>query len=110
MFRFFVPCAAAVAALALAACNETNGMALGPQTAVAQASPAGLPPGAPCASEIGRYQAVIQEDLATGNLEQKVYDQIQRELARASAACASGRGGEAHSIVAGSKSKHGYRA
>lgn len=106
------PCAVLTFALALAGCNEINGAGPGPETSAAGVVPTQyrLPPGAPCSGEISRYQAVVASDLQTGNVEQKVYDQIQRELARASAACSAGHGGEAHSIVASSKARHGYRA
>lgn len=100
-----------VSTLGLAACNATDG-GMAPTTAVASASPSslGLPPGAPCSGEIGRYDSVVRDDLRTGNVEQKVYDQIEKDVARASAACGAGKGGEAHAIVAASKAKHGYRA
>lgn len=101
-----------VSALGLAACDATDGAGMAPRTAVAAASPSsfGLPPGAPCSSEIGRYDSVVKDDLRTGNVEQKVYDQIEKDLARAAAACSAGKGGEAHALVVASKSKHGYRA
>ena len=101
----------AVIAPALAGC-EMDGAGLAPQTSVAGVTPAQfrLPPNAPCSSEISRYQSVVASDLQTGNVEQKVYDQIERELQRASAACSAGHGGEAHAIVASSKARHGYRA
>lgn len=101
--------AAALASMAVAGCNETGA---GPATTVATTDAVGsrLPPGAPCSGEINRYQAVVKSDLDTGNLEEKVYRQIQDELNRAMNACVAGRGGEAHAIVAASKAKHGYRA
>ena len=112
MIRLVLPLAALAAGLALTGCNETNSEGMTPTTAAATApsSSFGLPPGAPCSGEIGRYDAVVKDDLRTGNVEQKVYDQIQRELARAVAACSAGKGGDAHALVAASKSKHGYRA
>ena len=112
MIRFVLPLAALAACLALAGCNETNGDGMPPATAAATAPPSsfGLPPGAPCSGEIGRYDAVVKDDLRTGNVEQNVYEQIQRELTRAVAACSAGKGGEAHALVAASKSRHGYRA
>lgn len=112
MIRLAFPLALAVGALGLAGCNASDGAGMAPTTAVATAPPSsfGLPPGAPCSSEIGRYDAVVKDDLRTGNVQQKVYDQIQKELARATAACAAGKGGEAHALVSSSKAKHGYRA
>ena len=112
MIRFALPLAAVALGVTLAGCNESSGDGMAPTTAAATAPPSsfGLPPGAPCSGEIGRYDAVVKDDLRTGNVEQKVYDQIQRELTRAVAACSAGKGGEAHALVAASKSKHGYRA
>lgn len=101
-----------VLALGLAGCNETGGAGAAPVTSAAAVAPSafGLPPNAPCSAEIGRYQAVVKDDLATGNLDRKVFDQIQGELARAASACSAGKGGEAHALVASSKARHGYRA
>ena len=112
MTRIVLASALIVGALGLAGCNGTSGGDVVPTTGAATAptSGFGLPPGAPCSGEIGRYDAVVKDDLRTGNVEQKVYDQIQRELARAAAACTAGKGGEAHAIIASSKGKHGYRA
>lgn len=112
MTRAVVTLAALAAAVALAACNETSGEGAAPVTAAATApgSRFALPPGTPCAGEINRYEAVVSDDLRTGNVERKVFDQIQKELSRAAAACSAGKGGEAHAIVASSKSRHGYRA
>ena len=101
---------ALAAASALAGCNEGGGMGGPSVTAPIVVSSFNLPPGAACTKEIGTYQNVVKSDLDTGNVEQKVYDQIQHELARAATACSAGKGGEAHSIVASSKERHGYRA
>lgn len=99
-------------AAALGGCNETTG---GPGPIVsAPSGPIGpaayrLPPGAACTTEITRFQSLIRSDLETGNLEQKVYDEIQRDLTRAAGACEAGRGAEAHAIVTSTRVKHGYR-
>ncbi len=87
--------ACAAALLALASCNST---------------PAGfkLPEGAGCSGAIARYRAVVANDRDTGNVNDKVYQQIEGEIAGASTACAAGRDGEAMSLVAASKSRHGY--
>jgi len=106
-----IGCLVALAgAIALGGCNETGGMAGPTVSAPIVASSFRLPPGASCTGEINTYENVVKSDLGTGNVEQKVYDQIQHELARAAAACSAGKGGEAHSIVATSKERHGYRA
>ena len=95
----------------LAGCMET-GMPTPVTAASAPVAGTGLrlPPGAPCSGEIGRFQAVVKDDLETGNVEQRVYDQIQGDLGRAAAACSAGRGGESHAIIAATKARHGYRA
>lgn len=86
-------------ALSLAACNST-----GPQTASASLSA----PQAGCAGEIGRYQAVLDNDLATGNVNKSVYDRASADLGRATAACQAGRDAEAVRMVAATKSRYGY--
>ena len=101
---------ALVAAVALAGCNANGEMAGPTATAPIVVSSFHLPDGAACTGEINKYESVVKSDLDTGNVEQKVYDQIQHELARAASACSAGKGGEAHSIVASSKARHGYRA
>ena len=101
---------AMTAPLALAGCNETGGMSGPTLTTPIAVSSFNLPPGAACTKEIGSFQNILKSDLDTGNVEQKVYDQIQHEMARAASACSAGNGGEAHSIVAASKARHGYRA
>lgn len=110
MIRAYLLMAAVGAALGLASCNETAGGAAPVASAPSVPSSFHLPPGTPCKGEIDHYESVVRDDLNTGNVEQKVYDQIQQELSRAAAACSAGKGGEAHAIVAGSKSRHGYRA
>ena len=110
MTRFVLPLVALGAAFTLTACNATSGGA-GPITS----APIGpmayqLPPGSGCAAEINRYQGVLRADLETGNVDQRVYDDIQRELTRAASACEAGRDGEARGLVSASKAKHGYRA
>lgn len=100
------------ASLSLAACNEsTGGPSFGPTSVVAStAGPFRLPADAPCAGEINRYQAIVTSDRDTGNLEQKVYDQIETELSRAASACSAGNAGQAHALVAATKARHGYRS
>ena len=68
------------------------------------------PIGSQCGAEIDRFQAIVTSDRDTGNVDQRVFEQIEGELSRASAACAAGRGAEAHAILAASKARHGYRA
>lgn len=101
--------AALGATVALAGCNETNGAMAGPVVAAPSPVALSLPPGAPCSNEIGHYQTIVKGDLATGNLEQSVYDKIQIDMAHAASACAAGNAGKAHSIIANSKANNGYR-
>lgn len=67
-----------------------------------------LPEGAGCAGDVARWQAVQANDYASGNVNLKVYGQIQNEIARASEACAAGRERDASRLISVSKSRHGY--
>ncbi len=57
---------------------------------------------------IARYRGVMENDHATGHVNQSVYDQIQREIAEAAAACSAGQDARAVSLIHASKSRHGY--
>lgn len=96
-------------ALPLAACNQT---ASGPAPAAASASvtPSSfrMPAGSGCQGEISRYRAVMSNDLAMGHVNQSVYNQVDRELSGAEAACAAGRDAEAQRMVHTIKGRHGY--
>ncbi len=63
---------------------------------------------AECNEQINRYQAVVGDDHRTGNVNESVYVQIERELSRAAAACAAGQEGEASSLIHASEVRHGY--
>ena len=95
-------------ALPLAACNQT---ASAPAPASASVTPSGfrMPEGSGCKGEIDRYRAVMSNDLAMGHVNQSVYNQVDREIGQAEAACAGGRDAEAVRMVNASKSRHGYR-
>ena len=67
-----------------------------------------LPEGSGCAGDVARWQAVQANDYASGNVNLKIYNQIQAEIARASEACEAGRDADARKLVASSKSRHGY--
>ena len=67
-----------------------------------------LPSGDGCLGAIARYKATLDNDLVTGNVNEKVYDAIMREIAPAQKACASGNDAGARGIVAGSRKNHGY--
>ena len=96
----------------LAGCNENVTPIASAPTArpIAPAqfqAPAGT---SPCAVELSRFQGVLKADLDTGNVNQSVYDQIERELGGAARACEAGRDGESIGIVRATKARHGYRA
>lgn len=117
MFRRLILCGAGCAALLLSGCNQGSPVAAAPppptdaQAAVPAPAPgqlASLPAGAPCTDKINRYQAVLSDDVRTGNLERPVYNQIQTELSKAAGACTAGHGREALGLVKASEARHGY--
>ena len=67
-----------------------------------------LPEGSGCAGDIARWKAIQSNDYASGNVNLKVYNQIQNEIDRASAVCQEGRDAEARKLVAASRARHGY--
>ena len=105
MKRMFV----GVALLALCGCNAART----PPAAALSGAPtvvAAMPMGSDCASAIARYRAVAKSDADTGNVGASVYAQMDGEIRGAEAACAAGRDGEALSLLASSKARHGYPA
>jgi hypothetical protein len=108
--RFLLP-----VLLALAGCNQTRTEApvAQPQaqpTSASLVTPAGfrLPEGSGCSGDIARFRAVQENDLQTGHVNQRVYDQIRGELDQAAAACAAGNDAGARAQVAAIKRRHGY--
>ncbi|AWN52469.1 hypothetical protein [Methylobacterium sp. 17Sr1-1] len=103
------PGLALAALLALAACQSKPAVpppaALGPVAAL----PAGaLPAGTGCGPAIARTQAVVESDVATGNLNAPVGKRFSADLANASNACAAGRDSEALRLLAAAKARYGY--
>ncbi len=103
------PGLALAALLALAACQSKPAAppaaSLGPVAAL----PAGaLPPGTGCGPAIARTQAIVDSDVATGNLNTPVGKRFSADLANASSACAAGRDGEALHLLAAAKARYGY--
>ena len=98
-------------ALLAAACTQTTRPAAAPPGAIPGVTPStfAMPSGEGCSGEIARFQAVLKNDVDTGNVNQSVYRRAEPELNRASAACAAGRDGEARSILGATKSRFGYR-
>ncbi len=95
--------------LLLCGCNEAQPVASAPPPPPSPAAKfANLPAGAACSQKIHRYQSVLADDLSTGDVEQKVYDQIEQELGQAAADCMDGLGREALQLVHASEVRHGY--
>ncbi len=103
----------AFAAFALAGCNAPAPQASPPPApGSAVVTPPGfrLPAGGSCSADVARYRAVLNNDLAMGNVAQSVYNQIKRETDAAEAACSAGHEAEGRSLLAASKKRHGYPA
>ena len=98
------------AVLLLAGCNQAQPVASAPPPPAVPAAAkfAYLPAGQACTKKIQSYQKVLSADLASGNVEQKVYDQIEKELAQAAADCTDGLGSESLKLVHASEVRHGY--
>lgn len=102
----------ACAVLLLAACNT---VAAPPAPPPGQ-SPSGvtpstfsMPAGTGCAGEAARFQAIIDNDLATGHTTKSVHDQVSAEISQARAACAGGDEAGANRRIAATKARFGYR-
>lgn len=101
-----------LAAFALAACNSSA-----PEPVAAASAPASvdvapqdfhMPSGEGCVGDIARYQAVQDHDLATGNVNQSVYNQIKKEIAVAEQQCTDGHEAQARATILASRRRHGY--
>ncbi|MEH3147889.1 MAG: hypothetical protein PGN34_21675 [Methylobacterium frigidaeris] len=103
-----------LAALALAlaaplgACNSKAPPAPAAAVPPAPGPVAALVPGGGCGPAIARTQAVVDSDVATGNLNAPVGKRFSADLAAASNACASGRDVEAMRLLAAAKARYGY--
>lgn len=99
-------------ALALTGCNASAPAPQAESPQVARSTIAQpdfkLPPGSGCSGDITRWEAVLKNDVDSGNVNQSVYNEIQREISSAAAACSAGRDGEARALVSASKRRHGY--
>ncbi|WP_155935009.1 hypothetical protein [Methylobacterium sp. 10] len=104
-----VPCLAA----GLGACTGSGPSpktVMAPTAAPVAAAPASapLPAGSGCGPSIARTQAVVDSDVATGNLNAPVGARFSADLAHASEACSAGREREAIGLLAAAKSRYGY--
>ena len=96
--------------LALAGCNASAPVASAVQPASTNITPPDfkLPEGRGCSGDVARWQAIQENDLNMGHVNQKVYDEIQREITAAASACQAGRDSEARAMVSASRRRHGY--
>ncbi|MBZ6075279.1 hypothetical protein [Microvirga puerhi] len=106
---FRILCLAGVAALSLAACNQTTASAPSAATLTVTPTSFRMPEGTGCQGEIARYRAVMDNDLSMGHVNQSVYNGVEKDLAQADSACAAGRDAEAIRMVNATKARHGYR-
>ena len=100
---------AVLLAAPLAACNAPSPGAVVPGAPPAPPPSASVAPtGSGCAAIVAKYRAVVENDIAMGNVNPKVYDQIRGEINEADTVCASGQDAQAVNLVRASKTKHGY--
>lgn len=94
----------------LLGCNQTASRPPAPATSVAggASSTFNLPEGSGCSGEVGRYRAVMENDLATGHVGRSVYERVSAEIGQAASACWAGRDGEAVRMLRATKAKFGY--
>jgi hypothetical protein len=107
----FAPIFVASVAVIVGACNANRQPQpvidpVGPARPAASSAP--LPEGAGCSGAVGRYKAVIENDLSMGHVNQGVYNQIQGEISEAASACSAGQDARAIALVRASKARHGY--
>ncbi len=99
---------AALAVAALGACQQRSAPAVAEPSPIVPA-PIALPTGSGCGPEIARTKAIVDSDVATGNLNKPVGDRFNADLAQAAAECSAGKSGEALHLLAAAKSRFGYR-
>lgn len=105
------PSLAASAALFLAACNTASPPPAPPRgSAPTGVTPStfSMPSGSGCAGEVARFQAIMDNDLATGHTTKGVHERVSAEIAQARATCAGGSEAGASRQIAATKSKFGY--
>ena len=68
-----------------------------------------LPTGEGCSGEVERFQAVMDNDLATGHTTKGVHSAVSGEISAARATCASGNQAGAIGQINGTISRFGYR-
>ncbi|HEY5797191.1 MAG TPA: hypothetical protein VIU82_19455 [Bosea sp. (in: a-proteobacteria)] len=99
--------------LSLSACQTPSGgapPAPPPEQAATGVTPNTfrMPTGAGCSGEVERFQAVIDNDLATGHTTKGVHSRVSAEIATARSTCAAGNEGGAFAQIRSTKAKFGY--
>jgi hypothetical protein len=67
-----------------------------------------LPSGSGCSGEVERFQAVMDNDLASGHTTKGVHGRVSAEIDGARKACAAGNDGGAIGQIRATKAKFGY--
>ncbi|WP_353181744.1 hypothetical protein [Bosea sp. (in: a-proteobacteria)] len=103
----------AFASLALGACQTPAGgppPAPPPEQAAPGVTPSTfrMPGGTGCSGEVERFQAVIDNDVATGHTTRSVHDRVSAEIASARSACSAGNEGGALGQLRATRAKFGY--
>lgn len=113
MMRFSLLTPLFAMGVALAAC-QTPTASTPPAPPPEQAAPGvtpstfRMPSGAGCSGEVERFQAVMDNDLATGHTTKGVHSRVSSEIATARTTCAAGNEGGAIGQIRATKSKFGY--
>jgi hypothetical protein len=98
--------------LTLAACQTPSGPppAPSPEQAATGVTPNTfrMPAGSGCSGEVERFQAVIDNDLATGHTTKGVHTRVSTEIATARRSCAAGSEGGSIGQIRATKAKFGY--
>lgn len=108
-----LPSLAILCGLSLSACQTPAGgpsPAPSPEQAAAGVTPNTfrMPTNTGCAGDVDRFQAVIDNDLATGHTTKGVHSRVSAEIANARSSCASGNDARATSQIRATKAKFGY--
>lgn len=110
--RSLFAASALLAAACLAGCTSSGAPPAPPaSSAPAGVTPGGfvLPSGSGCAGEVARFQAVMDNDLATGHTTAGVHGRVSAELSQARATCQAGSEAAAIAQVNATKARFGYR-
>lgn len=67
-----------------------------------------MPAGSGCSGEVERFQAIIDNDLATGHTTKGVHTQVSAEISRARSTCSAGNEAGATGQIRATKAKFGY--